>query len=216
MYPSPSFPHAEVRLVAWGPRVGTRLIFTLPLHLSRCIFSDTGANGGRKREAALSCGGNSAPGSLCFHLLLPLIHLCCSCALGIGGWQYFFSEGCSPKPPSIAGDIHGGTPMLAVSPPSITHSICPLGWPNRAWTAHHFCLFAKLSASSPSTVPVCSLPPPPGLHENWEQEEFSPCSFWAHDITLPLIPESSGVEGTSYLQNFRMRSRRPFMHFHML
>lgn len=106
--------------------------------------------------------------------------------------------------------------MLAVSPPSVAHPTCPLGWPNRAWAAHHFCLSAKLSASLPGAVPVCPLPHPSGLYENWEEEEFSPCSFWAHDITLPLIPDSSGVEGTSYLQNFRMRSRRPFIHFHML
>lgn len=179
--------------MAWGLRGGTRLIFTVPLHLSRCVFSDIGASGGRKREqAALGCGCNCAPASPCFHLLLSLTHLCCSCALGIGGWQHFFSEGCSPKSLSIAEDIPGGAPMLAVSPPSIVHPTCPLGWPSRAWTAHRFCLSAKLSASSPSAVPVCPLPHPPGLYENWEEEEFSPCSFWAHDITLPLNPDSSG------------------------
>ena len=147
--------------MAWGLRVGTRLIFTVPLHLSRCVFSDIGANRGRKREqAALGCGCNCAPASPCFHLLLSLTHLCCSCALGIGGWQHFFPEGCSPKSPSIAEDIPGGAPMLAVSPPSIEHPTCSLGWPTRAWTTHHFCLSAKLSAS-PSAVPVCPLPHPP-------------------------------------------------------
>ena len=66
-----------------------------------------------------------------------------------------------------------------------------------------------------SGVPSPSPPHPPSLYENWEEEEFSPSSFWAHGITLPLNPDSSG-EGTAYLQNFRMRSRQNFIHFHML
>lgn len=57
-------PSPMQRLVAWGLRVGTRLIFTVPLHLPRCVFSDIGANGRRKREqAALGCGCNCAPAS---------------------------------------------------------------------------------------------------------------------------------------------------------
>lgn len=42
-------------------------------------------------------------------------------------------------------------------------------------------------------VPRLPFPHPPSLYENGEKEEFSPCSFWARDITLPSNSDGSGV-----------------------
>lgn len=142
-----------------GRKRGCAALYSPPLHSSKCVFSDVRGKGGGEREQtalkepAVGRGADVSLALVCFDLLQsPAACLCRSCALGIGGCQHFFSGGCSPQPPSIAEAIPCGAPMLAVSPASIARPTCPLGWLSRAWAAHHFCLSAKLSASSPGAT----------------------------------------------------------------